>query len=39
MHGLLFKIQYGHYDSPPASHVNYEPQQLISQETFGGGNS
>ena len=39
MHGLLFKIQYGHYDSPPASHVNHEPQQLISQETFGGRNS
>ena len=28
MHGLLFNIQYGHYDSPPASRVNHTPRQL-----------
>ena len=39
MHGLLFKIQYGHHYSPPASQVDHEPHQLISKENLAGWNS
>ena len=34
MHGLLFKIQYGHYNSPPASRVNHKPRQLPGNWAF-----
>ena len=39
LHGPLCKIHYEHHHSPPASQVDYELHQLISQKTLGGWNS
>ena len=39
LHGPLRKIHYEHHHSPPASQVDYELHQLISQKTLGGWNS
>ena len=33
---ILNKIQYDHHHSPPASQVDHEQHQLISQETLAG---